>query len=343
MTGLAPRAADLPMVPALDLASALRVIQAPVRARLERVVGHLQRLAGSSTEPLAQDVAGHVMQMRGKMVRPTLLLLASEVEGRVEGRAEEMAAIVELIHLSSLVHDDAVDHSALRRGLPTVNAAFSHQVAVIMGDYFYSRALLELSERGEWNALSVLARASHELTLGEIRQLGAVQMLDFAEGDYERLIASKTAALFRAACEVGALVGAPAHRAALATFGERLGMAFQVADDLLDYVAFEDTTGKPHGLDLKEHKVTLPLIAALKAMGPTDRAQVDALFRSDDPSDEAVAGVISIVAASGGLEYARRRGVEYALEAEAALRTVPDGPAKAALTGMLAYVMDRRG
>lgn len=339
MTGVAPGEA----APPHDLAAALREIQAPVRPRLDRVVQHLERLAGSSTEPVARDVARHVMRMRGKMVRPTLLLLASEAEGRQDPRAEEMAAIVELIHLSSLVHDDAVDHSALRRGLPTVNAAFSHQVAVIMGDYFYSRALLELSDRGEWDALGVLARASHELTLGEIRQLGAVQMLDFAEGDYERLIASKTAALFRAACEVGALVGAPAHRAALATFGERLGMAFQVADDLLDYVAFEDTTGKPHGLDLKEHKVTLPLIAALKNMGPADRAKVDALFRSDAPTDADVADVVGIVAASGGLEYARRRGLEYALEAEAALQTVPETPAKAALAGTLAYVMDRRG
>jgi octaprenyl-diphosphate synthase len=339
MTSVAPGEAAAPR----DLASALRHIQAPVRPRLERVVAHLERLAGSSTEAVAQDVARHVMQMRGKMVRPTLLLLASEVEGRQDSRAEEMAAIVELIHLSSLVHDDAVDHSALRRGLPTVNAAFSHQVAVIMGDYFYSRALLELSERREWDALAVLARASHELTLGEIRQLGAVQMLDFAEGDYERLIASKTAALFRAACDVGALVGAPAHRQALATFGERLGMAFQVADDLLDYVAFEDTTGKPHGLDLKEHKVTLPLIAALKTMGPAERAKVDTLFRSPEPTDADVADVVGIVAASGGLEYARRRGLEYALEAEAALRTVPDSPAKAALAETLGYVMDRRG
>lgn len=328
---------------ARDLASALREIQAPVRARLEQVVLEMQRLAGSSTEPVAQDVARHVMQMRGKMVRPTLLLLSSEVAGVVDPRAESMAAVVELIHLSSLVHDDAVDHSALRRGLPTVNAAFSHQVAVIMGDYFYSRALLELSERREWEALSLFAKASHELTIGEVRQLGAVQMLDFAEGDYERLIASKTAALFRAACEAGALVGAPAHRAALATFGERLGMAFQVADDLLDYVAFEETTGKPHGLDLKEHKVTLPLIAALKTMSAADRAKVDALFRSTDPSDEQVTEIIGIVASTGGLEYARRRGVEYALEAEAALKTVPDSPAKAALAETLSYVMDRRG
>lgn len=331
------------VTPVPDLAAALRGIQAPVQPRVERVAEELRRLAGGSTEPVAQDVARHVMRMRGKMVRPTLLLLASEVEGREEPLAERMAAIVELIHLSSLVHDDAVDHSALRRGLPTVNAAFSHQVAVIMGDYFYSRALLELSELGHWDALAILARASHELTIGEVRQLGAVQMLDFAEGDYERLIASKTAALFRAACEVGALVGAPAHRAALATYGERLGMAFQVADDLLDYVAFEDTTGKPHGQDLREHKVTLPLIAALPHMTAAERAMVTALFRSDAPTDAQVAEVVGIVEARGGLAYARRRGREYALEAHGALATLPEGRARAALQDTLGYVLDRRG
>jgi octaprenyl-diphosphate synthase len=325
-----------------DLASVLTDIQRYVRGRLDDVVVELRRLAGSSDLPLAQEVARHVLGMQGKLVRPTLLLLSSEVEGRRDRRAETMAAIVELIHIATLVHDDSVDHSVLRRGQPTVNAAFSHQVSVIMGDFFYSRALLGLAEQREWEALRVLARASHELTLGEIRQLGAVDALGFTEGDYEQLIASKTAALFRAACEVGAIVGAPAHRTALATFGERLGMAFQVADDLLDYLAFEDTTGKPHGLDVKEHKVTLPLIAALRTMRPAQRSRVEEVFRAPEPTDADVADVVAIVAESGGLEYAHRRGMEYALEAEAALATVPDGPAKATMMETLGFVMERK-
>ncbi len=325
-----------------DLAAALREVQRTVQSRLQLVSDELWRLAGSGGDPLVQDVVRHLSRMRGKMVRPTLLLLASDVEGKSGPKAITLGAIVELIHVSSLVHDDSVDHSVLRRGMPTINAAYSHQVAVIMGDYLYSRALLSLAELGEHEALAILARASHELTLGEIRQLGAVDALDFTEADYERLIASKTAALFRAACEVGALVGAPAHRTALATFGERLGMAFQVADDLLDYFSTEESTGKPHGLDLKEHKVTLPLIGALRAMSPAQRSQVEHLFRTAEPTDAQVAEVVGIVAESGGLEYARQRGLEYALEAEAALRTVPDGPAKSALAETLAYVMERR-
>jgi octaprenyl-diphosphate synthase len=299
-------------------------------------------MAASAGDPLVQEVVRHLMQMKGKMVRPALLLLSSSVTGDVSPRADTLAAIVELIHVSSLVHDDAVDHSVLRRGMPTINAAFSHQVAVIMGDYLYSRALLTLAEMGETEALEIFARASHELTLGEIRQLGAVDALDFTEDHYERLIASKTAALFRSACEVGALCGAPEHRVALATFGERLGMAFQVADDLLDYLSTEETTGKPHGLDLKEHKVTLPLIAALRTVEAPQRALIEALFRTAEPTDAQVAEIVAVVAESGGLEYARQRGVEYAIEAEAALATVPNGPAKAALAETLSYVMDRR-
>jgi octaprenyl-diphosphate synthase len=180
------------------------------------------------------------------------------------------------------------------------------------------------------------------MTLGEIRQLSAVDTLAFTEQDYEALIAAKTASLFSAACEVGALCGAPAHRQALARYGERLGMAFQVADDLLDYTEAQEMTGKPAGLDLREHKVTLPLIAAMRGMTAAQRATVDALFASAEPSTEAIADVVSIVAEQGGLEYARRRGEQFAREAEDALAGLPDTVARNALYDTIGYVMERR-
>ena len=323
------------------LKEVLRDIQAPVREPLERVSQEMWRIVAEDGA-LMPDVTSHLMGMKGKMFRPTLLLLASEIEGQPEPSAVTMAAIVELIHLATLVHDDAVDHSVLRRGMPTINALFSHQVSVIMGDFLYSRALLELVELGDLEPLRVFTRASNQLTLGEIRQLAAVDALAFSEGDYEKLIRHKTAVLFRAACEVGSLSGARRHREALARYGECLGMAFQVADDLLDYTEREETTGKPSGLDLKEHKVTLPLIAALRTVTPAARARVESLFAAAVPTEAEVHEVVEIVSEAGGLDYARRRGEEFAHEAEAALDGLPASPARTALEDAIRYVMERR-
>jgi octaprenyl-diphosphate synthase len=240
------------------------------------------------------------------------------------------------------VHDDSVDHSALRRGLPTVNSLFSHQVSVIMGDFLYSRALEALVELGDLDLLRVLTNVSSQLTIGEMRQLAAVERLAFDELEYESLIEAKTASLLSAACETGAMCGAPRHRAALKRFGARLGMAFQVADDILDYTETSSVTGKPSGLDLREHKVTLPLIAALPRLAAPGRRCVELLFATDAPTDEQIEEVVALVTDAGGIDSARRRGEQYALEADAALRGLPDTPARNALADAILYVMDRR-
>ena len=321
--------------------SALRDIQAPVRERLEEVVVEMRRIVTADL-PMIEQVSGHLLQMRGKMFRPTLALLASETEGTSEARVVTLASVVELMHLASLVHDDSVDHSALRRGLPTVNSLFSHQVSVIMGDFLYSRALEALVALADLDLLRVLTGVSSQLTIGEMRQLAAVERLAFTEVEYESLIEAKTASLLSAACETGAMCGASRQRAALKRFGARLGMAFQVADDILDYTETASVTGKPTGLDLREHKVTLPLIAALPKLSPAARASVEALFASEVPSDEQIQEVVGLVTDAGGIDAARRRGEQYALEADAALRGLPDTPARAALADAILYVMDRR-
>lgn len=323
------------------LAAALRDIQAPVRTDLDAVGQELWRIV-SADVPLVQNVQEHLMGMKGKLFRPTLLLLSSSVDGESPRKAITFAAIIELIHLATLVHDDAVDHSVLRRGMPTLNALFSHQVSVIMGDYLYLRALRELVTIGDLEAMRAITFASNEMTIGEIRQLAQYDALSFSEKDYETLIRAKTAALFMAACDVGAQCGAVRHRAALTRFGERLGMAFQVADDLLDYTEQQEMTGKPSGLDLKEHKVTLPLIAALREMPASARARVEALFAAPEPEDEAIVEVVGIVREHGGLEYARRRADQYSREAEEALAELPDGPSKTSLMDAIGYVVERR-
>jgi octaprenyl-diphosphate synthase len=326
----------------------LQEIQRPVRDKLDGVSHAMARIVASDM-PLVGRVGAHLLAMRGKLFRPTLLLLSSQVEEREgSGKGEAgkdmavtLAAALELIHLATLVHDDAVDHSALRRGMPTVNALFSHQISVIMGDFLYSTALTHLVGLGDLEALQALTRASTEMTLGEMRQLAVTEPLRFTEREYYDLIRSKTASLMRTACELGALAGARQYGAALGDFGENLGMAFQIADDLLDYREEKETTGKPSGLDLREHKVTLPLIYALREMSPSSRKEVERLFGSETVTDEDIASVVRIVEENGGFDYARERGDEYAEKAHDALANLPDTVARSSLTASISYVMER--
>src|ERR687889_227441 len=187
-----------------NLRSALADIQAPVRKELDRVSEEIWRIVADDNV-LVADVNRHLMGMKGKMFRPTLLLLSSSVVERPSARATALAAVIELIHLGTLVHDDSVDHSALRRGMPTVNSLFSHQVSVIMGDFLYSRAVVELVRLDDLEPLRVLSRVTNEMTVGEMRQLLAHEPLEFSEPSYDLLIRAKTASLLSGACEVGAL------------------------------------------------------------------------------------------------------------------------------------------
>lgn len=318
----------------------LSAIQAPVRAPLERVGDEIRRIVLSDFDHI-EEVNEHLLFMRGKLFRPTLLLLSSRAGGHEDEDALTLAAVVELVHLATLVHDDAVDHSALRRGLPTVNALWTHQVAVIMGDYLYSRGVSELARIGNLEALAVLANAANEMSVGEMRQLTSYDALDFTEDDYYRLIAAKTASLMSAACEMGAISGAPEYREALATYGHNLGMAFQIADDLLDYTGSEAVTGKPTGHDLRERKVTLPLVSALERVSDIEDREIRSFFTRIDPTDEEIARIVQIVVERGGLEYASDVAARYADRAREALEALPDGPAATSLFDAVSYAVDR--
>ncbi len=319
----------------------LQDLQAPLDGQLSLVEDELRRIVESDF-PLIADVNAHLFQMRGKMFRPTLLLLAHAATGQRDDRAPTLAAVVELIHLATLVHDDSVDHSVLRRGMPTINALFSHQISVIMGDYLYSRAVIELVRLRDLAPLEVLSRVTNEMTVGEMRQLLSHDPLAFSEESYDLLIRSKTASLLSGACEVGALGATLEQRGALRRFGEYLGMAFQIVDDLLDYTEEEEVTGKPSGADLREHKVTLPLIAALPRLADDERQAVNALMASAEPTDEQIGGVIDAVGRVGGLQYAHERAQRLARMAEAELDILPPGPAADALRASITYVVERR-
>ncbi|MEX0856024.1 MAG: polyprenyl synthetase family protein [Gemmatimonadota bacterium] len=325
----------------LETPSRLARLQDPVHARLDRVVEEIRRIIASDFD-LQEEVNDYLLKMRGKLFRPTLLLLTSEVGEQAHEDALPLAAVVELVHLATLVHDDAVDHSVLRRGLPTVNALWSHQVAIIAGDFLYSRSVLELTRIGRLEAIHALAAASNEMSVGELRQLVSFDALDFSEHDYNRLISCKTASLMGAACELGALAGIPAYRGPFRRYGEALGMAFQIADDLLDYEGNEERTGKPVGHDLRERKVTLPLVEALRRCSPVERERVRAFFTQVDPPDAEIDEIVEWVRSVGGLDYARSRAKHYAGIAEAALAEVPEaGPAMEALRDAIGYAIER--
>jgi octaprenyl-diphosphate synthase len=311
-----------------------------VREQVERVGEEIRRIVFSDF-PMIDEVNQHLLFVQGKLFRPTLLLLSNRVGGKPTDEALTLAAVVELVHLATLVHDDAVDHSVLRRGMPTVNSLWTHQVAIIMGDYLYSKGVTELARLGNLEALAVLAQAANDMSVGEMRQLTSYDALAFTEDDYYRLIAAKTASLMAAACEMGSLAGAGEHRSALAAFGRNLGMAFQIADDILDYTGTEAETGKPSGHDLRERKVTLPLVGALRHASPSEDAEFRAFFTKVEPTDDEIGRMMDIVAARGGLDYARGRARHYALLAEEALAAIPPGDALEGLRESVAYAVGR--
>ena len=320
--------------------SELAQIQAPVRQCLDLVLEEIRRIVAADFDRI-EEVNDYLLLLPGKLFRPTLVLLSNEVAGTPHPDAVTFASTVELVHLATLVHDDAVDNSVLRRGQPTVNALWTHQIAIIMGDYLYSRAVTELARVGHLEAIRILGDAANVMSVGEMRQLTAYEALDFSEEDYYRLISAKTASLMKAACGMGAFLGAARHREALSAFGHNLGMAFQVADDILDYVGSEEETGKPVGHDLRERKVTLPLVGALREASPAAEARIRRFFSLPEPGDEDISAIVHLVRELGGVDYARKRAQEFAEEAEGALEGLPEGPALDSLRGSITYVVDR--
>src|SRR5262245_39334113 len=249
-------------------------IQKPVRRELERVQERL-RESFRTPIPILNQVGGYVLATRGKKFRPTLLLLVTRLRGPVGEDALIAATVVEMVHAAALIHDDSVDKSDLRRGRPTVNGLWTNEMAIIMGDYLYAQSMALLVRHKLDLAMDVLSRVVAEMSCGEALEFQYAYDLDVTQEQYEELIQYKTGSLIGAATEMGAdLSGAPAQRERRLHYrrvGDVLGVAFQIADDLLDYQGSPKVTGKPVGSDLAEGKVTLPLIAALRHATEADR------------------------------------------------------------------------
>ena len=322
----------------------MSAVQKPVRRELERVQAHLRELFRTPI-PILNQVGGHVLATRGKKFRPTLLLLTARLRGHLGREAVLCATVVEMVHAAALIHDDSVDKSGLRRGLPTVNGLWTDEMAIIMGDYLYAQAMATLVTHKLDTPMGILARVVTEMSCGEALEFQYAYDLDVTEEQYEELIRSKTGSLIGAATEFGSGLNGggrdPRRRLRYRRFGEALGLAFQIVDDLFDYLANPEVTGKPVGSDLAEGKVTLPMIAALRQAGEADRRRLRRLALRKRWTPRQWIQLRALVERCGGFEYARARALTHADAARRLLDAEPDGVARQALDRAIDYAVRR--
>lgn len=313
---------------------------APELAAAEALMAERLRTEQSALIP---QVAGHLIGAGGKRLRPMLTLAAARLCGAEGDAPVKLAAAVEYIHNATLLHDDVVDASARRRGRATANAVFGPKPSVLVGDFLFARAFQLMVETGRLEVLRVLSDAAAVIVEGEVLQLSHERDLSGGEAVYFRVVRGKTAALFEAAARVGALAAdAPAARVeALAEYGDALGVAFQLVDDLLDFGGPGVALGKEAGEDLREGKATLPVLLAYAAGSDTERAFWRRVIERRAPQEGDLARALELMRARGALEAARARAAEHAARARAALSALPPGPLTVALEEIADFVLAR--
>lgn len=306
-----------------DVPLSMAAVQRPVRRELERV----QALLGESFHtpiPILNQVGEYVLATRGKKFRPTLLLLVAKLRGPIGHDALTCATVVEMVHAAALIHDDSVDRSTLRRGRPTVNGLWTNEMAIIMGDYLYAQSMALLVRHKLDLAMDALSRVVAEMSCGEALEFQYAYDLDVSQDQYEELIRHKTGSLIGAATEIGAGMNGGSEDLErlerFRRFGEVVGVAFQIVDDLFDYLGDPGVTGKPVGGDLAEGKVTLPLIAALRNATESDRRSLRRLALRKRWTLSQWGQLVSRIERCGGFTRARARALALAEEA----RGIPD-------------------
>ncbi len=314
-----------------------------IASELAQVEVEFQRQARSNVQVIAY-LADYLRESGGKRVRPALTILSNYAVGGDGARHNSirMATVMEFLHTATLVHDDIIDSADTRRNRPTVNALYGNETAVLMGDWLYMSAFeTSLAERS-LPVLDILTSVTRRMTEGELLQLTTLGKSDISEQQYYQIIECKTAYLFSACCEVGAILGGASEleQKALRDYGLNLGMAFQLTDDLLDFTTTDDTLGKNAGVDLLGGKVTLPLIYLISSE-PSSRDMVQQVMTSGSYDQVARPDLHQAVARVGGIERARQRADEFAMTAQAALHSLPDSEFRNALTSIPSYVLDR--
>lgn len=294
-----------------------------------------------SKVPLLDKITHYIIRRKGKQMRPMFLFLTAKMLGEVNDKTYQSASLVELLHTASLVHDDVVDDANERRGFFSVNALWKNKIAVLVGDFMLSRVLLHSIENDNVRALQIVARAVREMSEGELLQIEKARRLDITEEVYFEVIRQKTASLIATVCEAAAAsVDREDMTATMRKFGELVGLAFQIKDDIFDY-GTPGNIGKPTGNDIRERKITLPLIYALQHSDKPTRKELMNIVKRHNEEREYVHKAIQIVRDAGGIEYSHKRMLELKNEALDLLQPIPDSPAKQALIGLVEYTVTR--
>ncbi len=299
----------------------------------------------SSKVALLNRITYYIVNRKGKQMRPMFVFLTAKMVsgGTVNERTYRGASVIELIHTATLVHDDVVDDSNRRRGFFSINALWKNKIAVLVGDYLLSKGLLLSIDNNDFDLLKIISVAVREMSEGELLQIEKARRLDITEDVYYEIIRQKTATLIAACCALGACAVKPEDTEVverMRKFGELIGMAFQIKDDLFDYT--DDAIGKPTGIDIKEQKMTLPLIYALNNCTTKEKNWCINSIKNHNKDKKRVREVIAFVKERNGLIYAEQKMVQFQQEALSLLQNFPDSPYKNALTLMVNYVIERK-
>ena len=292
---------------------------------------------------LVDKVTRYVLKQQGKQIRSAMVLLAAQLCGGVTESSYRAAIMVELLHSATLIHDDVVDGAEMRRGIASINALWKNKISVLIGDYLLSKGLLYSLEYKDYGFLHMVSEAVRRMSEGEILQIQKTRSLDISEEDYLSVIADKTASLISSACAMGAMSATTdeGRIAALKSYGEYLGLAFQIRDDLLDYTGDSKKTGKQMGIDIKDKKITLPLIYALLHAPASEQKTIRSILKSSRKRAVKSAEVIAFVTSKGGLVYAAEVAEGFAAKAVASISSFPDSSAKTSLLKLVDFVMKR--
>jgi len=291
--------------------------------------------------PLLDQIMKYIVKSKGKQMRPTFVLLAAKMSGTPDESTYRAASLIELLHTATLVHDDVVDNAETRRGLFSITALWKNKIAVLVGDYLLSKGLLLSLENEDFEQLGILSKAVKDMSEGELLQIEKARKLDITEDVYFDIITRKTASLISSACAAGAYSASKSKEVAkqFSEIGRNIGIAFQIRDDLFDYGM--EKTGKPSGNDIKEKKMTLPLIHTLQNCDKATRKKIKYIFRNENKNRRKINYIIDTVKANQGIQYAEQKMHEYTSEALHLLSKVKDSEAKTHFINLVNYTIER--
>ena len=324
------------------ITNGLNQIKKPVESELKQFNEQFKSSLKSKSA-LLDLVTKYIFKQKSKKIRPLLVFLSSDAAGGISERSFRGAILVELLHTATLVHDDVVDNAEKRRGLPSINAVWKNKIAVLLGDYLLAKGLMLAVDGEDFDFLKIITDTVRRMSEGELLQISKTRKLNIDEETYFRIISDKTASLLSTCCEIGARSATkdPAEIEAMRLFGENLGIAFQIRDDILDFVGKSGVIGKPLGGDIKEKKLTLPLIYTLNKKDKSESDKIKKLIRKSSRKDN-LKKVIDFVKENGGIEYSYKVAKEYSDNAKENLKIFPNSDSRKALETLVDFVIDRK-